>query len=124
MEAIWICSAVRFMCPLLLNRKIHPKQLAKFFARFEEGNSLGWHVDLPSGFWIASDACPSLARVEASEASDFNLIAGSQGTDDTVKYGADDGVGFLERHPNGLVNLLGQIGPGHVAHPAFDHEKE
>src|ERR1019366_3829659 len=34
-------------------------QFAKFLARFEEGNSLRWHFDAGSGFWIASDACSS-----------------------------------------------------------------
>ena len=57
------------------------------------------------------------ARVEASESADFNPLARSQGTDDTVKYGANDGVAFLPRHLNGLTNLFGQIGPGHLAHP-------
>src|ERR1019366_401636 len=79
MEAIWICSAVRFMTVSLYcsTRKIHPQQLAKFLARFEEGNSLRRHVDSRSGFRIASDASSSLARVEASESTDFNLVAGS-----------------------------------------------
>jgi hypothetical protein len=58
----------------------------------------------------------SLARVEASVALDFNLIAGSQSTGDTVKYGADDGVGFLQWHLNGLVNLFSQIGPSQLVH--------
>jgi hypothetical protein len=93
------------------------EQFAKFLARFEEGNSLRWHYDSGSGFWIASDAPSSLARVEASESADLNLVPGSQGTDDAVKYGADDDFGFLPGHPNGLVNLFGQIGPGHLAHP-------
>ena len=92
-------------------------QFAKFLARFEEWNSLRWHFDLGSGFWIASDAPSSLARVEASESPDLNLVPGSQGTDDAVKYGADDEVGVLQGHPNGLVNLFGQVGPGHLAHP-------
>jgi hypothetical protein len=126
MDAMRVCSAVRFMAVSLYcsTRKIHPKQLEKFLARFEEENSLRWPVDSRCGFWIASDACSSLARVEASEASDFNLLARSQGTDDTVKYGADDGVGLLEWHPNGLVNLFGKIGPDHLTPPAFNHEKE
>jgi hypothetical protein len=33
---------------------------------------------------LASDARTSLARVEASESADFNLISGSQGTDDAA----------------------------------------
>jgi hypothetical protein len=106
----------------LLNHKIQPKQLEKFLARFEKGNSLRWHFDSGSGFWIASDACPSLARVEASESPDFNLVARSHSTDDTVEYGANDGVGFLPGHTNGLRNLFGQIGPGHLAHPRYEKE--
>ena len=54
--------------------------------------------------------------MEASESANFNLVAGSQGADHVVKYGANNDVGFLPGHPNGLVNLFGQIGPGHLAH--------
>jgi hypothetical protein len=68
---------------------------AQFLSWFEEGNSLRWHFDSGSGFWIASDARSSLAGVESSESPDFNLVAGSQGTDDAVQYGANDNVGFL-----------------------------
>ena len=49
-------------------------QSAEFLARLEEGNSLRWHFDLGSRAWIASDAPSSLARVEASESADFNLV--------------------------------------------------
>ena len=51
-------------------------KFAKFLARLEEGDSLRRHFDLDSGFWIAPDAAPSLAQVEASEAADFNLVPG------------------------------------------------
>ena len=85
-------------------------QFAKFLARLEEGDSLRWHFDAGSVSWIASDACSSLARVEPPESADFNLVAGSQGTDDAVKYGADD-VGFLPEQLGGLTNLFSQISP-------------
>ena len=91
------------------------KQFTKFLARFEEGNSLRWHFDSGSGFWIAPDASSSLPCVEASESPDFNLVLGSQSADDAVKYGANEDVGFLHRHPNSLANLIGQIGPSHLA---------
>ena len=90
---------------------------AKFLARSEEGNPLRWHFDWGSGFWIARDAPSSLPRVEPSESADLNLAPSSQSTNDAVKYGGHDGVRFLEGHPNGLVNLFGQIGSGHLAHP-------
>ena len=91
-------------------------QFAQLLAWFEERNSLWRHFDSGSGFWIASDAPSSLARLEASESTDVDLVPGSQGTDDAVEYGADDNVGFLQGHSNGLVDLVGQIGPGHLAH--------
>ena len=37
--------------------------------------------------------------------------------DDAVKYGANDGVGFLPGHLGGLTNLFSQVSPGHQAHP-------
>jgi hypothetical protein len=99
-------------------------EFAKFLARFEEGNILRRHCDAGSGFWITSDASTSLARVEASESADFNLVAGSQSTDDTVKYGTNDDVGFLAGYLYGLINLFGQIGSLHLAYTALDHENE
>ena len=92
-------------------------QFAKFLARFEEGDSLGWHFDSGSGSGIASDAPASLARLEVAESADFNLIPGSQSSHDAVKYDADEGVGFLPRHPNGSANLFAQTYPGHLVHP-------
>ena len=55
--------------------------------------------------------------MEASESADFHLVAGSQSADDTVKYGANDDLGFLLWQLNGLTNFFSQISPGHLAHP-------
>jgi hypothetical protein len=54
--------------------------------------------------------------MESPESADFNLVAGSQGADDAVKYGADDDIGFLVGQLDGLANLFGHVGPGHLAH--------
>jgi hypothetical protein len=62
--------------------------------------------------------------MEASESADFHLVAGSQGADDAVKYGANDDVGFLLWQLNGLTNLFCQISPGHLAHPRCITEEE
>jgi hypothetical protein len=86
-------------------------QLTKFFARFEERNSLRWHLDPSAGLWIASRAATPLARVEGAESPNLHLVAGSQCTDDAVQYRADDDVSLLQGQPNDLVNLLGQFGP-------------
>jgi Cysteine-rich CPXCG len=61
--------------------------------------------------------------VEASESADFNFVAGSHGTDDAVKYGADGNVGFLLGQLSGLTNLFSQISPGHLEHPDCITEK-
>ena len=86
-------------------------QLAEFLARFEEGNSLRWHIDPSAGLWITSRATTPLARVEGAESPNLHLVAGSQCTDDAVQYRADDDVSLLQGQPNDLVNLLGQFGP-------------
>src|ERR1019366_8868930 len=91
-------------------------QIAKFLALLEERNPLWRHFDLSTSLWIASNAPLSEAGVEASEAADLNLIVRPQGSDDAVKYGADDDVGFLQGQPDSLVNRFGQIGPGHLEH--------
>ena len=88
---------------------------AKFLAQLEEGDPFRWHFDWGSSFWIARDTPSSLACVEHSESTDLNLVPSSQSTNDAVKYGGHDGVGFLQGRPNGLVNLFCQIGSGHLA---------
>jgi hypothetical protein len=60
-----------------------------------------------------------LARAKASESADFNLVAGLQSTGNAIKYDANDDVGFLPGHLNGLANIFGQIGPRHLARPRF-----
>jgi hypothetical protein len=55
-------------------------------------------------------------RPEAAESPDFNLVAGSQGTDNAVEDGDDHDVGFFPGHRRGSGNLFNQIGPGHPAH--------
>ena len=86
-------------------------QLTKFFARFEERNSLRWHLDPSAGLWIASRATTPLSRVEGAESPNLHLVAASQGTDDAVQNRADDNIRLLQRQPNDLVNLFGQFGP-------------
>ena len=108
---------IRSQCPFSGVDVQTINHFTKFLARPEEGNPLRRHFDWGSGSWIARDAPSSLPRVEASESTDLNLVPSAQSTDDAVKYGGHDSVGFLQGRPNGLVNLFGQIGSGHLAHP-------
>jgi hypothetical protein len=59
----------------------------------------------------------SLARAKTRESTDFNLVAGSQGPDDAVKYGANDNVSFFPGQLGSVANLLSQISSGHLEHP-------
>jgi hypothetical protein len=88
---------------------------AKFLAQLKDGNPFRWHFDRGSSFWIARDTPSPLACVKHSESTDLNLVPSSQSTNDAVKYGGHDGVGFLQGRPNGLVNLFCQIGSCHLA---------
>jgi hypothetical protein len=57
-------------------------EVAEFLRGFEERDFFGGDFYFGSGFWVASDARVSLARTEASKSSDFDLVAGFQGSDD------------------------------------------
>jgi hypothetical protein len=62
-------------------------KLPKFPARLEVGNLLCRNFDSYSSFWIARHAALSLARAEASEPADFNLLAPAQRQDSPKKQG-------------------------------------
>src|ERR1035437_1730508 len=86
------CTPARVPVEQAQSRSGPLNQLTKFFARFEERNSLRWHLDPSAGLWIASRAATPLSRVEGAESPNLHLVAGSQGTDDAVQYRADDDV--------------------------------
>jgi hypothetical protein len=88
--------------------------------------ALGRHAVAPVAFAVDPGPHASSSKIpkpppgmtaEASESADFHLVAGSQSVDDTVKYGANDDVGFLLWQLNGLTNFFSQISPGYLAHP-------
>jgi hypothetical protein len=84
--------------------------ILQFFAGFEVGDFLGGDFDSGSGFRIAPDAGLSLAGAKAAEASDLDLIASSERSDDTVKDGLDDNLGFFPGHFDYSGDLFNQIG--------------
>jgi hypothetical protein len=67
-------------------------------------------------FFGLSPMRPRLRRAWELPNPRLNPVPRSHGTDDAIKYSADDAVGFLQGHPNGLVTLFDQIGPGHLGH--------
>src|ERR1017187_872486 len=90
------CTPARVPVEQAQSRSGPLNQLTKFFARFEERNSLRWHLDPTAGLWIASRAATPLSRVEGAEPPNLPPVAGSQGTDDAVQYRADDDVRLLQ----------------------------
>src|SRR5260370_34836359 len=79
------CTRARVPVEQSQSRSGFFNQLANFFARFEEGNSLRWHLDPSAGLWIASRATTPLSRVESAESPNLHLVAGSQRADDPVR---------------------------------------
>src|SRR5678815_5330842 len=64
--------------------------ILQFLARLEIRNLFGGHFDARSGLGIAPDAGLPLARAEAAEAADLDLVAAAQGFHDAVEDGLDD----------------------------------
>jgi hypothetical protein len=64
--------------------------VAQLLTGLEEGDALGGDVDLFAGLGVTADAGIALAGTEASKATDFDLVAGLQGSDDGFKQGVDD----------------------------------
>src|ERR1700690_3561819 len=64
-------------------------EILEFFAGLEEGDFLWRDFDFFAGFGIAAYATATLARAEAAEAADFDLVALLNGLDDAVEDGLD-----------------------------------
>src|SRR5579872_5440762 len=90
----------------------------KFFAGLKVGDLLGWNVDTGSGLRIPPDAGLPLARTEAAETADLDLVASAQGLYDAVEDGLDDDLGLFAGHLHYARDLLNQIRFGHVQPPS------
>src|SRR5271157_634423 len=74
----------------------------QFLAGLEIRDLLGGHFHPRAGFRVAADPGLSLASAETPESADLDLIAGAQGTNDTVENRLHNDLRFL---------------PGHFHHP-------
>src|SRR6266851_1258059 len=81
-------------------------KVLELFAGLEEGNFLGRHFDLLAGFGIAADAPAALARAEAAEPADLDLLAFLEGTNDAIENRFDDGLGLLPGKLGDAKNLF------------------
>src|SRR6266849_1602669 len=89
-------------------RAIH--KIYQLFAGLEEGNFLGRHFDLLAGFRIAADASAALARAEAAEPADLDLLALLEGTNDAIENRFDDGLRLLAGKLCDTQNLFDKVG--------------
>ena len=85
----------------------------QFLARLEIGDFLGGNFHPRAGLRIAADTGLALAGAEAAESADFDLVAGPEGTYDTVENGLHDDFGFLPGHLYYAGDFFNQIGLGH-----------
>src|ERR1700675_1057949 len=89
-------------------RAVH--KILELFAGLEEGNLLWRDFDFFTRFRIAANTAAALARAEAAEAANLDLVAVLQGLDDAVENGFDDGLGLLAGELGNAQDLFDEVG--------------
>src|SRR5215467_14595980 len=84
-------------------------KIFQFLAGLEVGNLLGGHFHLFSGLRVAPHASAAFAGAEAAEASNLDLLAFLQGSDDVVENRLDNRFGFFARKFGDVQNFLDEI---------------
>src|ERR1017187_2982728 len=85
----------------------------ELLARLEIGNFLGGDFDPRPGLRVTPDPGLSLARAEAAEPADLDLVSRPQRAHDTVENSLHDDFGFLPGHLHYAGDFFNQIGLGH-----------
>src|SRR5438477_6799195 len=85
----------------------------QFLARLEIRDLFGGDFHPRAGFRIAANPGLPLARAEAPESADLDLLAGSQRANDAVENGLHDDLGFLPGHLHDPGDFFNQIGLRH-----------
>jgi len=84
-------------------------EVAQLFAGFEVRNLLGWDFDLCASLRIASDAWLALANAEAAEATNLDLVAGAEGSDDGIEDGLDNRLTVAARQVAQFSHFLDKV---------------
>src|SRR5260370_21447453 len=93
-------------------------QILQLLAGLEIGNAFGGNFHPRAGFGVAADSRLPLARPEAAESADFNLVATPQGFHYAVEDRLDNNLRILSRHLDDARDFLDQLGFGHfTGHP-------
>src|ERR1700722_12356414 len=85
-------------------------EIFEFFAGLEEGNLFGRDFDFGAGLGVAADATATLARAEAAEAANFDLVAFLKSVDDALENSLDDGFRLLAREFGYFEDLFNEVG--------------
>ena len=89
----------------------------QFFAGLEERNLLGGNVHAVPGLGIAADAGFTLARAEAAESPNLDLIASAQRAHHALEDGLYNDLAVLPSEFRQPGNFIDQVCLGHLARP-------
>src|SRR5579871_3768617 len=89
-------------------------QILQLLARLEIGDALGRHLYARTGLGIATHSRLPLARAEAAESTNLDLIPRSQRAHDAVEDSFYNYLGILTGHLHHPRDLLDQFGLRHV----------
>src|ERR1039458_483792 len=85
----------------------------QLFAGLEVRNFFSRHFHTGSGLGVAANAGLPLARAEASESANLDLVAFAQGADDAVEDRLHDDLGLLPGHLHHAGDFFNQISLRH-----------
>ena len=90
-------------------------QVLQFLARLEVRDALGRHVHLVAGLRVAALAGLALAKAEAAESAQLDLLAALEGIDDALEHGVDDDLGVLLREVRDARDFFDQFRLRHIS---------
>jgi hypothetical protein len=88
-------------------------RIAQLFRWLEEGNPLGWNIDLGTSLRIAARSGVALARSEAAEAANLNLVSDLQRPDDGVEERIDNDLPIAAGQVSKSGHFINKVGFRH-----------
>lgn len=91
--------------------------VAKLFGWLEERDAFGGNLNFGSGLGVAASARIALTRPEAAETTNLNLVAGLEGTDDSLEKSIDDNFAVAACEIAKSGDFVDEISFGHEWDP-------
>ena len=92
-------------------------RVPELFGWLEERDALGRYIDLGSGLGVAARARVALSCAEDAEATNLNLVAGFEGTDDSFEESIDDNFSVATCEIAQGSNFVDEVSFGHEWDP-------